>query len=132
MRTILCVDDDQDILDTFEILIGSEGYHVVCLQSPEHIFETIDQEKPVLIFLDINMEGYNGLDICRALGSDANTLDIPVIIVSSDQRIDSAINDYGATDILLKPFTVKELTDTLDYYLSPKIISIFSKTTDPE
>ncbi|MBC8052622.1 MAG: response regulator [Sphingobacteriaceae bacterium] len=125
MKTILCVDDDQDILDTFSIILASEGYKVECLIDPSDIFRVIEGCKPALIFMDINMEGVNGLEVCRALGSNANTLDIPVIIVSSDPRIDSAINDYGATDILLKPFTIKELLDTVDYYLGSRIISLF-------
>lgn len=129
MKTILCVDDDQDILDTFDVILSSEGYHVVCLANPLNIYDVIASHQPALIFLDINMEGANGLEVCRGLGSNENTLDIPVIIVSSDSRIDSAINDYGATDILLKPFTIKEVVDTADYYLTARVISLFS---DPD
>lgn len=125
MKTILCVDDDQDILDTFKIILNGEGYNTVCLQDPVNLFETIDQCRPALIFMDINMEEVNGLELCRVLGSNSKTLDIPVIIVSSDPRIDSAIDDYGATDVLLKPFTIKDLLDTVEYYLGSHIVSSF-------
>ena len=123
MKTILCVDDDQDILDTFKIILDGEGYNTVCLPDPVGLFQTIDQCKPALIFMDINMDGVDGLELCRALGSNSKTLDIPVIIISSDPRIDSAIDDYGATDILLKPFAIKDLLDTVDYYLGSQIVS---------
>ncbi|MBC7914158.1 MAG: response regulator [Pyrinomonadaceae bacterium] len=125
MKTILCVDDDQDILDTFKIILETEGYKAVCTPDSTHIFHLIEETTPALIILDINMEGVNGLEICRSLGSNPNTLDIPVIIVSADPRIDTAINEYGATDILLKPFTLKELQDTVDYYLGSRIVSMY-------
>jgi DNA-binding response OmpR family regulator len=130
MKTILCIDDDQDILDTFNIILSDEGYNVVTSNSAEGIFDLIQQNKPSLILLDINLGEHNGLKICRALQSEPNTRDIPVIIVSSDSTIDQAINEYGATDILLKPFTVKELTDTADYYLAAQVIPMYQNNID--
>jgi CheY-like chemotaxis protein len=130
MKTILCIDDDQDILDTFSILLTDEGYNVVTDTSASNIFDLIQEKKPSLIFLDINLGEHNGLKICKALRSDPNTQEIPIVIVSSDATIDQAINEFGATDILLKPFTVKELTDVADYYLTAQVISIFRNDSD--
>jgi CheY-like chemotaxis protein len=125
MKTILCIDDHQHTLDTVKVILNGEGHKVVCLRNTTDIFEVIQQVKPELIFLDINLNGVDGLKVCQSLASNLRTLDIPVIMVSSDPRIETATTDYLATDTLLKPFSMKELLDTVARYLGKKVVSIF-------
>ena len=117
---ILCVDDDHDITEFLNIILSGEGYEVFSTNSPANIFDLIQKYKPHLILLDVYMGPYNGMEICKAMRSYIRTEDTPVLIISSDESIESAVEDYGATDIILKPFNTRELIDKVNSYLSPE------------
>lgn len=118
MKRILCVDDDQDILDIYEIILLEEGYSVKTSIFPANIFHLILEFDPNLIMLDINMQEINGLDICKEVKSYIRNKNTPVIIISSDDSIHTAVCDFGATAIILKPFKINELTEAVKYHLS--------------
>ena len=118
MKRILCVDDDQEILDIYEIILLSEGYSVKTSIFPVDILELIHEFAPDLIMLDINMNEINGLDVCREVKSYISNKNTPVIMISSDESIHTAVCDFGATAIILKPFQVDHLIETVKYHLS--------------
>lgn len=118
MKRILLVDDDQDILDTLDLILSKEGYEVETLNSPKSIFSLIQHYTPDLILLDIFMDEFNGLEICKALKSYYNTQKIPIIIISSHESIHTAKDEFGATDIVIKPFNMTELVNTINHHLS--------------
>jgi DNA-binding response OmpR family regulator len=117
IKRILCVDDDQDILDTLNIILASEGYSVQVAISPAAIFQLIQEFDPNLILLDINMPNFNGLEVCKAVKGYLSTENTPIIIISSDERIITAIDDFGANDILMKPFQIDLLLEKIKFYL---------------
>ncbi|WP_207423230.1 response regulator [Desertivirga brevis] len=108
-KRILIVDDNEDILDTLILILTIEGYELYTALSPEKIEEDIKGFLPDLIMLDIQMGDYDGLDVCRDVKSNEKTCEIPIMIVSSHERIEKAIPEYGANAILRKPFEVNEL-----------------------
>ena len=132
MKRILCIDDDQDILDTLNIILATEGYSVRVCTSPATIFQLIQEFNPDLILMDINMPNFNGLEICKALKAYLSTENTPVIIVSSDERIDQAINDFGADDIIKKPFEIDYLLEKVNQFLLPRVVPLFSAETDEQ
>lgn len=121
MKRILCVDDDQEILDIYEIILLSEGYSVKTSIFPVDILELIHEFEPDLIMLDINMNEINGLDVCREVKSYISNKNTPVIMISSDESIHTAVCDFGATAIILKPFQVDHLIETVKYHLSSDV-----------
>lgn len=118
-KRILCIDDDPDVLELLKLILVDEGYDVFCTTSPINIFELIQEFKPDLILLDINLGQYNGLEICKTMRSYIRTGEIAILIISSDEAIENAVEYFGATDIILKPFDSKLLIDKINKYLSP-------------
>lgn len=113
------MDDDQEILDIYEIILMSEGYSVKTSIFPADILQLILEFEPNLIMLDINMHEINGLEVCREVKSYISNKNTPVIIISSDDSIYTAVCDFGATAIILKPFQVDDLIETVKHHLSP-------------
>jgi DNA-binding response OmpR family regulator len=113
-KRILIVDDNEDILDTLILILTIEGYELYTALSPENIEEDINSFHPDLIMLDIQMGMYDGLEVCRNIKSNENNANIPVMMVSSHERIETAIAQYGANSILRKPFEVNELLSQIE------------------
>lgn len=121
MKRILCIDDNEDILDTYSAILSAEGYSVHTLTTPANIINVISEYKPDLLLLDIKMPDFNGLEICKEIKSYVETRNLPVIMVSSDESIHSAMCDFGATDIINKPFGIATLTNKVNLYLAEKL-----------
>jgi len=122
MKRILCVDDDQDILDVYDIILSSEGYLVKTSTFPSDILQLILDFEPDLIMLDIRMININGLEVCKKLKSYISNKNTPVIMVSSDDSIYRAVCDFGATDIILKPFIINDFINKVNLHLLPQVI----------
>lgn len=127
-KRILCIDDEEDILELMEFILTGEGYEVKSLLSPEDLFRQIRQFKPDLITLDIRLYSENGLEVCRAITNNPSTKYIPVIMISSHESVHTAIREYGATDIILKPFDLDSLINSVGKHLLAKVIP-FSSTS---
>jgi len=123
-KRILAIDDNEDILDTLNLILSLEGYEIHASLSPENIGNDIFNFKPDLILLDIQMGIYNGLDVCKKLKSNLHTQNIPVIIISSDESIEKAITEYSADDTIMKPFDISQLIHKVSKYLEAKVITL--------
>lgn len=70
---------------------------------------------PGLILLDLKLPKVSGMEVLRAIKSDAQTRDIPVIVLSSSKE-DSDIRrcyDLGANSYVVKPLDFEEFTETV-------------------
>ena len=66
-KKIFIVDDDEFILDSFEIAFRKVGYIVRSAASAEKALEILNQENINVMFLDLNLPGMNGVELCRQI-----------------------------------------------------------------
>ena len=116
---ILVVDDEIYIVHILDFSLGMEGYEVVTALDGEQALEKAAQHKPDLIVLDIMMPKMDGYETCKALKSNPETADIPVILLSAKGRsIDQQTGyDVGAADYITKPFSPRKLVDQVNAML---------------
>lgn len=108
-KKILVADDDTDILDAMKIVLEEMGnYETVTTSQPETVFHH-KNPLPDLILLDLWMSGVKGSDICRALKSDQQTQNIPVILFSASPDVREEAEESGADDYTTKPFQIQDL-----------------------
>ena len=119
-HVILCVDDDQDLLDVIRLVIESEGYIMAEATTAEDGLRRFKEEKPDFILVDLMMEevdaGTNLVKELKALGDTT-----PVYMLSSagdalHQSTDCAA--LGLNGVLQKPIDPKVLIATLKGKLS--------------
>lgn len=77
------------------------------------------QNRPDLVFLDVNMPVKDGLETLREFREDPELSDIPIIVVSGNAELDSAkqMIEYGVHDYVVKPFTndtIKRLRQAIE------------------
>ena len=111
MKTVYCVEDDQEIRDLIIYTLKASGYDGRGFSTGEELLEILAGEKPHLILLDIMLPGQDGIAILKKLKEDPNTATIPVIIASAKGAEYDKVKglDLGADDYLAKPFGMMEM-----------------------
>jgi DNA-binding response OmpR family regulator len=109
MSKIVIVEDEVSLAETIAFNLREEGYAVVTVHDGLVAVETIRQEQPDLILLDVMLPGIDGMEICRLLRRQSDTL--PILMLTAKAReIDKVIGlEVGADDYITKPFGMLEL-----------------------
>ena len=111
-RTILIVDDDPSVTETFERMLRLEGYHVVTALSAEAGLNQAQKSHPHAIILDLRMPLVDGLQFLRTLRSKEELSKMPVAIVTGDYFLDDTIptelRELGA-EVRFKPLWLDDL-----------------------
>ncbi len=113
---ILCVDDDQDLLDSMRIILESRGYAVETASSAQEGLRLFKSVQPDLLIVDLMMEE---VDSGATLVRDLRALGVklpPIYMLSSvgdglSQNID--FSELGLTGVLQKPINPDSLARTL-------------------
>jgi len=111
MKTVLVVDDENNIRKSIEFCLEQAGYSVVTAQDGLSGMQEALETNPDLILLDLILPKMNGYLVCEALKSEESTRLIPIVIMSAkaqEEDIQKAMM-HGADDYIIKPFTPNEL-----------------------
>jgi two-component system KDP operon response regulator KdpE len=106
--TILVVDDEPQIRRVMRTTLASNGYAVLEARSGEEALETLREEHPDLVLLDVNMPGMGGIETCREI-RDSSDVAIIMLTVRNTERDKVMALDAGADDYVVKPFGMEEL-----------------------
>lgn len=112
MSKILIVDDDPAMVRLISELLLNEGYDVEAVTQSLRVFDRAKEGKPDLILLDLMMPYMNGWEELKLLHLDDTLRKIPVIMITSDRKAFSQVDDpsqYGVVDHLFKPFELNDL-----------------------
>ncbi|MBU0507417.1 response regulator transcription factor [bacterium] len=110
---VLVVDDEEDILEIVRYNLTQEGYRVTCAESSERALIEIRRHPPDVLILDLMLPGgLDGLDLCRKLKSDAETSQIPIIMLTARAEEADMVTglELGADDYVTKPFSPRVLS----------------------
>jgi DNA-binding NtrC family response regulator len=107
-KRILVVDDDQGILDSFEVLLG-DRYDLVKAENGFEALLIIEADPPQLIFLDIKMPGLDGIDILKKLQKDQKNVEVVIITATDQEKTEEEVKSLGVIDYLKKPLDIFEV-----------------------
>lgn len=107
MYKVLVIDDDKSIVKMISDFMKIYGFEVVCAYCGESALNKMDNSIS-LILLDINMNGINGIELCKVFRERTN---IPIIfLTASSTQYDKVLGfGVGADDYITKPFDPVEL-----------------------
>ena len=108
---IVVIDDAEDNRVFFKKVLEKRGYTVLTATSGEEGLPIVKDQKPSIVLLDFMMPGMKGPDVCRAIKSNEQTKNIPVLFLTSVDTPADIINCYeeGAENFLMKPIQAGEL-----------------------
>lgn len=103
---VLVVDDLPQNVKLLEAKLASEYFDVITASSGAEALELIHSENPDIVLLDVMMPEMDGYETLEHIKSDMATRDIPVIMISALDEIESVVRciEMGAEDYLPKPF----------------------------
>ena len=118
-ENILIIDDSREIVSFLskKVLPGA-GYKVKVSMTGQSGLKSLEEERPDLVLLDIELPDANGLDILKKLTQDER--EIPVIMITAYGSESAAVEAFriGARDYLIKPFSAEEVLRTIDHSLT--------------
>ena len=111
-RSILIVDDDRSVADTFARMLKLEGFTVRTALDASSGLEKADELRPDAIILDMRMPLINGIQFLRQVRSRPHLADVPVAIVTGDYFLSDALQrelqTLGAS-LRFKPLWLEDL-----------------------
>ena len=107
---IFIVDDDQGILDSFDVMLGDD-YDLVMVDNGTEALELIKQQNPRLMFLDIKIPGHSGLEVLKRIREIGISTNVVVVTALAQAHYQEAAEKYGIYRYLHKPLDVDEVEE---------------------
>ena len=112
IATILVVDDDEGVTQTFARMLRLEGYEVRTAMNAETGLREAEKSRPDAIILDLRMPLVDGLAFLRRLRARVEQRDTPVAIVTGDyfleDQVSAELRELGA-ELKFKPLWLEDL-----------------------
>ena len=114
-KTILIVDDEEDIRELVEITLEDSRYHLRTAVDGNEAIKVIEEQHPDLVILDWMMPRLTGLEVVKWLRKNPSTEDIPVVMLTSRKEGDrqDEFQRLHIVSYLQKPFSPLELIQTV-------------------
>jgi CheY-like chemotaxis protein len=129
---ILCVDDEEVILDSFRKILVLDGYSVDTVQTGQEALGLLQSHHYDFVFTDLKMPAMDGVEVTKSVKHIRP--DIDVVIITGYATVETAVEcmKHGAMDYVQKPFTEDELLafvkkillkrqDRIEKQLKPKV-----------
>jgi two-component system cell cycle response regulator len=112
---IMVVDDDADTVTVLSRYLQREGFATIEALSGPQCLKLVAESHIDVILLDLMMPGMDGFEVVRALKSNPETADIPIIMITARDDIESRSEGMrvGVSDFLAKPVFRKQLANRI-------------------
>ena len=119
-KCILAVDDTAIVLTRIADTLRSD-YEVITVNSGVRALRYLEQERPDLILLDIEMPQKNGIETLQEIRMMQDRKDMPVIMLTGVEDKDAFLKSVrlGICDYMLKPFSSEDLLKRIRRVLDP-------------
>jgi CheY-like chemotaxis protein len=130
---ILVVDDTNFMRLLLGKILNAYGYNVKTVPSGYEALREAEKCAPRLIFLDLNLPGDHGLDVCAALRQLEHCKSVPIVVCSAQQTREMVQRSklVGANDFLCKPVDRNNVGERLIKHLGPEAAPGYVPHTPP-
>lgn len=116
-KTVLIVEDDNNIAELLRLYLEKEGYATLVASDGGAGLEQFRQHHPDIVLLDVMMPVMDGWEVCRAIRqTDKKT---PIIMLTAKGETTDKVSGLkmGADDYITKPFEMKEVLARIEAVL---------------
>ena len=108
---LLVVDDDPETLDGLRTILEPWGFNLTLLDRPQQFWETLEDIKPDLLLLDLDLPKFSGIELCQVVRNDPRWQELPILMLCTRTDADTIqrVFSVGADDCVSKPIVASEL-----------------------
>jgi len=114
---ILIVDDDVELTKAVESTITTAGHDAQCTNDPREGLKLIREQNHDMVFLDLSMPEFSGIDIVNDLAQDGTIKEKKIVVMTAsatnDEELKHLVN-LGVHSILRKPVDIDALLDKIE------------------
>jgi CheY-like chemotaxis protein len=125
--TILIVEDDKPLRETFADILRQVGYRVISAENGRDALARIRAERPTFIFIDLIMPVMNGFELIQVLKADSELATIPIVAMTAS----GATTAPGAL-LMKKPFRAEAAVGLIEMHSKRRLLERASPTTSEE
>jgi diguanylate cyclase (GGDEF)-like protein len=116
---ILVIDDHPANLGVLVSFLKDQKFSVRIAENGEWALQVLESYQPDVIILDVMMPGMDGFETCRRIKANKNTVDIPVIFMTSLGNVEDKVTgfDAGGVDYITKPFQHVEVLARINAHI---------------
>ena len=117
---ILIVEDSPTQSKLLQYILTDAGYRVTATVDGPQALAAARRSKPALVVSDIEMPAMDGYDLCRALKSDPQLGDVPVILLTALTDVNDVFRglEAGADCYLTKPYVADDMLASVAFVLA--------------
>jgi len=119
MKNILIIEDEKSVRENIVDILEISGYTVFIANNGKQGLLMSKTTTPDLIITDIAMPVLNGLEMIRQIKDDFRLKNIPILVITAQNKIENEIinKQSGNISLLMKPFNVNTLKMKVDEIL---------------
>jgi len=121
-KRILIADDEPHLIRSLSFVLKKEGFTIESASDGVQALNKVKEFKPHVLFLDLQIPGMDGFEVCKRIKGDPEYADTYVIMLTAkgqnqdrDRGLAAGTNEY-----LTKPFSPKELVQHLRDLFGPE------------
>jgi CheY-like chemotaxis protein len=115
MARVIVIDDEPDVVRLCVKVLSGRGHVVQIARDGSTALSRIKQEPPDVILLDSDLPKIDGAEVCRRLKTDAQTRDIPVVMMTSEYIDIYDVQAEGGPDaFVVRPFMREVLANVIE------------------
>jgi CheY-like chemotaxis protein len=119
---VLVVDDNADIVDALELLLGEAGFATRPAYEGRQALDAVEARRPGLVLLDLLMPVMDGWECARIL-RDRYGATLPIVVVSAAEHVRACAESVGADGVMSKPADIDELVDLVGRFVPRRLDS---------
>ncbi len=131
-ETIVILDDERDVADTWALLLQADGYRCLTTTDPYEALHALETDRPDLLLTDLVMPGLDGMGVLE----EAHKADphLPVVMVTGQASLESAVAAIkaGAFDYVAKSASNAQLRLTIERALTKRRLELENVSTQEE
>ena len=112
-KTILIIDDEEEACEFIKSFLEERGYSVIIALNGHSGIESIKNNKPALVFLDMRMPDITGLEVLSKLKEDNITAKIILMTAIDEEAEIEKAKQLGVIDVLTKPVQLPVLSEII-------------------
>lgn len=118
MKKALIIDDDQGVIEALQAALELWEFESVGIKNTQRVLQSITDEKPDIIFLDLLLSGTDGVAVTKTIRSEKKFNAIPIILMSAHPTALEISSQIAVDAFLPKPFDLEQLSALIDQFIS--------------